>query len=322
MGINLTHYDRSVIARHGNTSDLYADYMWDIVGDSSGLIWVATSSWGADPEYGGLCKFNGTTWTNYRTNNGLESNIINSLALDSSNNIWMATGWGLSKYNRSQFSNWDWLDYPGLTYSRGIAIENGNIVWLGSSVNIVRFNGTNWTTYYPPTGPGTIYIEDVAVDNAGNKWIATRGDGVYSKGNGVMKFDGSNWTIYVSEMADSNAHDISIAPNGDVWILSETGVSKFDGTNWTVYNSDNGLPWDNPIFFGEFGFGPNGVVWLAYGEGWAGGLMKFDPSTGKWTKYDCLQTAYGIAFCVHMQSATKLWIGGFMGIDVLEIPSY
>jgi len=320
MGVNITHYDRSVIAKYGNTGYDYADYMWDIVGDSSGLIWVATSSWGADPEYGGLCKFNGTSWTNYRINNGLETNIINGLALDSSNNIWMATGWGLSKYNRSQFANWDWLDYYDLTYSKGIAIQNGSIIWLASSRELVRFDGTNWTTYHPPTGPDYVAIDDVAVDAAGNKWIATYGGS--AGGNGVMKFDGSNWTMYLTELADANAHDISIAPNGDVWVLSETGVSKFDGVNWTVYNSDSGLPWEGPIFYGEFGFGPNGVVWLAYGEGWAGGLMKFDPSTGKWTKYDCLQVAYGIAFCVHMQSPTKLWIGGFMGIDVLEIPSY
>jgi len=319
MGINLTHYDRSVIAKHGSTGYDYADYMWDIVGDSSGLIWVATESWGADPQYGGLCKFNGTSWTNYRKNNGLGNNMINKLALDSSNNIWMATGYGVSKYDRSRFTNWDWLDYPGLTYSKGIAIQNGNIIWLATR-DLIRFDGTNWSTYKLPAGPDAMAIDDIAVDAAGNKWVATFGQ--LSGGNGVFKFDGSNWTMYLTELADANAHDISIAPNGDVWVLSENGVSKFDGTNWTVYNSDNGLPWENPIFYGEFGFGPNGVVWLAYGEGWAGGLMKFDPSTGKWTKYDCLQTAYGIAFSLYMQSPTKLWIGGFMGIDVLEIPSY
>jgi len=325
IGISLTHYPYDQIALQGNGILGSVDSFMDVVVNSSGTVWVAATNAGVDPEFGGLCKFNGSAWTNYRKNSGLQHNALNSLALDSSNNLWIGNAMGLTKYNGSQFTNWGIQNgYRDLGWVDSVAIQNGNLIWMTVAYRLISFNGTNsWTTYNAPTGPGTVYPDGLAVDAAGNKWIATRGNGYDTKGNGVLKFDGSNWTMYCTQLADSNAHDVRVAPNGDIWVLSDLGISKFDGTNWTVYNSENGLPWQTQIIGGEFGFGSNGVVWVAFTEsgGWSGGIFKFDPATNKWSRYNCLQTWYGVGYSLYMQTSTRMWITGYGGVDVLDVPA-
>jgi len=71
----------------------------------------------------------------------------------------------------------------------------------------------------------------------------------WTDGNGLVKFDGTNWTIYNtsnSGLPSNHVQSISIEENGAKWIgLQYYGVAKFDGANRISYKTTNsGLPSD------------------------------------------------------------------------------
>jgi ligand-binding sensor domain-containing protein len=69
--------------------------------DSRGYLWVGTAG-------GGVCKFDGTSFTEYSHKQGLEGTIISSIAEDSAGNMWFGTvNAGVSRYDGRVFSRFD-----------------------------------------------------------------------------------------------------------------------------------------------------------------------------------------------------------------------
>jgi hypothetical protein len=68
----------------------------DIVIDSQGNIWA-----GVYVDYlvteGGISAYNGTDWVQFEESDGLIGPVVRQLAVDSQDNIWVATSTGISK---------------------------------------------------------------------------------------------------------------------------------------------------------------------------------------------------------------------------------
>lgn len=68
----------------------------DIEVDNFGNVWV-----GVYVDYlvteGGVCAFDGSHWTEYHPSDGLVGPVVRALAIDSQNNVWVATSTGVSK---------------------------------------------------------------------------------------------------------------------------------------------------------------------------------------------------------------------------------
>lgn len=75
----------------------------DIEIDNFGNVWV-----GVYVDYlvteGGVCAYDGSTWTEYHVADGLVGPVIRALSVDSQNNIWIATSTGVSKLSDHQVS--------------------------------------------------------------------------------------------------------------------------------------------------------------------------------------------------------------------------
>jgi hypothetical protein len=89
-------------------------------------------------------------------------------------------------------------------------------------------------------------------------------------GNGVAKFDGTNWMVYTwinSGIPSGEVWSIAIDEIGNQWFGTTKGVAKFDRANWTVYNTDNsGLPFDEVY---SITIDSNGNKWFGTSEGTA-----------------------------------------------------
>ncbi len=68
----------------------------------NGYLWIAT-------EGGGLAQFDGRTFTTYTFEDGLLSNTIYKVFIDSHNNVWAGTRLGLSKFDGKEFHNFNKL---------------------------------------------------------------------------------------------------------------------------------------------------------------------------------------------------------------------
>jgi ligand-binding sensor domain-containing protein len=74
---------------------LSQSYVYDIVQDKNGFIWIATQD--------GLNRYDGKNFVYYRhdrTNkDSIAGNFIRKLFIDNNNNLWVGTNSGLSRYN-------------------------------------------------------------------------------------------------------------------------------------------------------------------------------------------------------------------------------
>ncbi|MGD0756888.1 MAG: two-component regulator propeller domain-containing protein [Bacteroidales bacterium] len=88
---------------------------------------------------------------------------------------------------------------------------------------------TAWISYPSTNG---VSVQAIAIDAMNNKWFCTYGDG-------ILKFDRTNWTTYTNNGLINGASFMAIDAQGNKWFGTDNGVFKFDGTNWEHYSSSN-----------------------------------------------------------------------------------
>ena len=72
--------------------------VYSIMEDKTGNLWFGTS--------GGVSRYDGKSFTNYTTAQGLANNIVISITEDKTGNLWFGTaGGGVSRYDGKSFTN-------------------------------------------------------------------------------------------------------------------------------------------------------------------------------------------------------------------------
>ncbi|HEX2867777.1 MAG TPA: two-component regulator propeller domain-containing protein [Ignavibacteriales bacterium] len=149
------------------------------------------------------------------------------------------------------------------------------VLILASSYSFCQ--DTQWVSYNSKNSKlPSNRINGIAVDSFGVKWI--------SADNGLVKFDGKDWTLYDksnSAITCLYPGPVTIEGKDTLWIATYcAGLIRFDGKNWKVYNSTNSpLPADKWIT--SVAIDPNGNKWIGTSTG---GAFKFDGKN--WTVYD------------------------------------
>jgi len=103
------------------------NYIISLVVDNDGIVWCGT--WG-----GGLARFDGNTWENFTTQEGLPGNHIFMLYKDDKGELWIGTSQGLTRMDRAS------RKFSTLTTADGLYAENvfsmanasDGTVWVGS----------------------------------------------------------------------------------------------------------------------------------------------------------------------------------------------
>jgi ligand-binding sensor domain-containing protein len=107
------------------------NYVFSLLVDPQGVKWVGT--WG-----GGVARFDGRTWTNFTTKDGLAGNVVYSIAQDPTGRLWFGTNHGLSTYDGRVWSSVP----PSQRYTGGdvyaVAIDPDRSVWIGYKGGVAR----------------------------------------------------------------------------------------------------------------------------------------------------------------------------------------
>ncbi len=144
----------------------------DIQIDESGRIWV-----GVYVEYlvteGGVSMFAGSEWVDYDEDDGLAGPVVRRLAIDSQNNVWVATSTGISKIGGFTSSAFD-IDlnntiqiYPNPTKDKInlTGITEGEVIILDCVGRIIRedlYLGSGMNISELPNG---VYFIQIKVNN-------------------------------------------------------------------------------------------------------------------------------------------------------------
>ncbi len=83
------------VANFRTVNGLYNNFVRDIDIDSKGKIWIGLyADYNLD---GGITRYNGSTWSSYTEADGLVDAQVIRMAIDKQDNLWIATGGGVSK---------------------------------------------------------------------------------------------------------------------------------------------------------------------------------------------------------------------------------
>ena len=227
-----------------------------------------------------MSEFNDSDWKNYssgNTNNCLQNTDISAILFEHDTTMWIGSGWGVIKYNGSNWKSYTVADGLAEYSVYSVAIDAHGNKWFGTYKGLSKFDGSTWKTYSTSDGlPGNV-INSIVIDSLDNLWIATW--------YGVARFDRTNWVTYTSKdgLANDQVYVIKVDNQGNKWFGTSGGVSKYNDSEWTTYTTIDGLV-DNDVKAIAFDFQNN--IWF----GTANGVSRFNEDS--WKTYT---TADGLA---------------------------
>jgi ligand-binding sensor domain-containing protein len=202
----------------------------------AGTIWVGSGG-------SGVYWFDGINWNHVTLSPGgysYESNNVRSMTVDTNNNLWVASEYGLRKFeagNNTTFTLYDTSNTP-LTSAGMTDVEadpNGGI-WVGTYEGFARFDGTTWTLYNQAnTGmPGTVVSDVARRSSDGLIAIASNQGSTFPYTGGVSTFNGATWTHYTpqnSPLTHWQVVAVEFDGNGNLWAsaMSEGVVQIMTG---------------------------------------------------------------------------------------------
>jgi streptogramin lyase len=268
-----------------------------------GTLWVGTSA--------GLNEVDlasGKLRSTFTRRDGLASEQVFALAVDSQGYKWIGTGaGGASRYKENAGSR-TWKTYfpmHGLADYRvfSVAQDARGAVWMGTLAGASRLDRASgkFATYAKELVNEWVY--GIAVDAKGRVWFATEG--------GVSMFDGKRWRAWTQAdglgvaRAERGNYILSVhaAKDGSIWAGTwGGGAARLDGGRWSSLTAKDGLA-GNIVY--SIAQEADGTLWF----GTDGGLSSYDGS-----KFSNLGPREGLpgpnVFALAAAPKGEIWAGG------------
>lgn len=277
---NIKYLDKS----HGFISNSVAA----ICQDSLGVIWLGTQN-------EGLCKITGSRMNVLNIKNGLPSNTINDLYIDSKGKLWVCTNAGVI-YIDNNFIYQSDDEILGTAGIKRISEDNSGNLWFATNnKGAVKYKDGSIEIFNKNSGLPGNDVNKVYQDINGNIWF-----GLNYKGLCVYKE--KSFVIYtLSQNGDYNTVKNFYEYNGDLWMGPfQSPLMKYVDGEFYTYKLFSGRE-PTVYSFTENRFG----LWLAaYGKG----LINL--KDGKYKVYSQKDGLVGkSSFYVFNDSKDNLWVG-------------
>ena len=204
----------------------------DLEVSSDGVLWIATL-------YGGVVRYDGSSWIKFTEKDGLVNDKVSSIALGNDGKVWASSydrKGGLSVYNGSTWANFTEGNGMPSNCVHSVSVGSMGDVWAGTKKGLVHLTSKGMEIITKKDGLIGDEIEEVNFDGTGNLWVITD--------KGVSRYDGSYWINYPDDeiFPATDVLRTSIGPEGGIWFGTRQGISVFDGDSWNNYTEEDGLP--------------------------------------------------------------------------------
>lgn len=180
---------------------------------------------------------------NITMDQGLLSEAVTSLAIDSMGNIWIGT------WNKgiAVFDPLAWKVIQIHDKSNGLPADDivdlfaqGNRVWAGTKYSgLGLWENNKWTVFSEHTSGLRNNAVHAITETENDMWFGTWA-GAFSINKNKDFTDFKNWheyTDFMSRLADRFVRVIASDPKNRVWFGTDKGLSMFDGNTWLTYTS-------------------------------------------------------------------------------------
>ncbi len=249
----------------GLNQGLTNPFIHDIFIDKKNVVWLAT--------LGGVIKYNGSAFTRYSSNEGMNGKYIMTIEEDHKGNLWFGTyEAGLIKYDGVGFTQYSVNEGFSCNEIRDIEADDQGNIWIGTAgKGLAKFDGEYFTYYSVNEGLTGNYIRVIRKDRDGKLWFGTR--------SGLTSLQEESFVRYTDDLGLIEMSVTSIAPDheGNIW-FGGAKVLKFDGTYFTQYLEEEDF---SRNFIYSMIVDRDGDLWLgSYGSG----IFKY--SENEFVNYD------------------------------------
>jgi ligand-binding sensor domain-containing protein/serine phosphatase RsbU (regulator of sigma subunit) len=183
--------------------------IYSVAISGEGYVWAGTYGKGL---FRISCGQNKISLKNYTIKDGLPDDIINSLAFDKYDNLWIATPSGVAKFDGRHFLVFN-EEKDGLAnnYVNTICVDKDNIVWCGTKRGISIYDGVGFKNVRKGYLPNN-EVQTIIQDRSGNIWCGTL--------DGLGRITGGMLTTFDEEEGLNHKKIYSLAEDkkGDIWI--------------------------------------------------------------------------------------------------------
>lgn len=208
------------------------------------------------------------------------TNNFNFLGVDSNKTLWLVSDYSeIKTYGSGGLKD---VSPPNnsitLTSAKSFAIDKNDQLWvLGDNKTLYYMESNIVKSVTPPSNidVGSFY-GSLTIDIQNNKWFSSR--------EGIVKFDGKNWTLFTSKITGitSNVKNICLDKNNTFWIGTYDGnFYSYDGKTWTNVG-------DKIVKFPKYQNGADKIIADGNDNIWIAGdnLLRFNTKTATLTVFD------------------------------------
>ena len=273
-----------------------------IIDDKTGNLWITTSG-------DGVYKYDGTSFTQFTTANGLFTNGNGCILEDRSGKIWIGTGDGICLYDNHTFSKVQIATSKDTLRGKynvwSIMQDKSGKIWFATSLGIYIYDGKSFRFFTVPNDIDfcTMKIEKIIEDRAGNFWLGGRcHDGIYRyDGKSFTKFDLKKLYVEGPTPRERNWGLPHLQDKkGNIWFSNWDGVYRYDGKTFTTFTKKDGLSGNMVCRIME---DKKGNIWLG-----GDGLTRYDGKT--FTRFTAKEGLVNSSIWSILEDKTgAIWVG-------------
>jgi len=325
-------YDGRSFVNFTKKDGLAESRVLDIQRDNNGALWFATYHSGvscykfsSQHRFSGENKsdenkYDGKSFINFTTEDGLASNWVNTIYCDDDGCLWFGTDdGGVSRYDGKSFISFTKKD--GLADSNVQAIYQtpDGVMWFGTTNGLSQYDEKvgkgGFTTFTTQDGLVHNHILAIHQDKSGVLWFGTAG--------GISQYDGNKFVNFTTRdgLPNNKVSAVIDDEDGTLWfgIGSRTsgdgGVCRYDGKGFITFTIQDGLVYNQIMAIYR---DASGILWFGT---YRGGVYRYDNKTlVNFTTKDGLGNDRVAAIAEDDDEA--LWFGTEDGVSRYKNPPY
>ncbi|MGV3696174.1 ligand-binding sensor domain-containing protein [Flavobacterium sp.] len=223
------------------TSSIPEPSFWDVLEDRKGNLWFTSRN-------SGVYHYDGKSFKQYTTNDGLADDCVLTVFEDKSGYIWFGTSGGASRYDGKSFRNFTTKDGLSNNGVHSFMQDSTGKLWIGTSGDACFYDGQKFIVFKNRDGRAFHNVWGILEDRKGNIWFGgsvikdrkkvSAGGTILKAEVGLWRYDGKTYTKVSSKSGPVIIQD----KKGNIWTAGPVNAARQQ--EWKLYRYDANTLYD------------------------------------------------------------------------------